>query len=93
MSEKEHSEDKFLSLQTLIAIIILLIYTIAAPLFEKYHFHYMHESGICMIIGVIITLVSMIINPHVRILLKFSPTLLKLYILMMRYFLLLFYLL
>jgi hypothetical protein len=55
----------FLSLQTLVAICILLIYTIAAPLFEKYHFHYMHESGVCMIIGVVITMMAMIINPDV----------------------------
>lgn len=72
MSNQEHSSgdnehiEHFLSLQTLIAIIILLMYTIAAPLFEKYHFHYMHESGVCMIIGVLVTLVAMVINPKVR---------------------------
>ncbi len=54
-----------LSLETLIAIIILLIYTISAPLFEKIHFHYMHESGICMIIGVVITLIAMVLSPEV----------------------------
>ena len=59
----EHTlENAFLSLQTLIAIIMLLMYTIAAPLFEKYHFHYMHESGVCMIIGVIITSKSLSSN-------------------------------
>jgi hypothetical protein len=68
MSGKEHQthEEGFLSLQTLIAILILLVYTVAAPLFEKYHFHYMHESGVCMIIGVIVTLFAMIINPSVN---------------------------
>ena len=56
-----------LSLETLIAIVILLIYTISAPLFEKYHFHYMHESGMCMMIGVIITLVgSFLSNENVK---------------------------
>jgi hypothetical protein len=56
-----------LSLETLIAIIILLFYTISAPLFEKYHFHYMHESGMCMLIGVVITLVAMVLSPEVYI--------------------------
>ena len=67
MSGKENKAEAegFLSLQTLIAILIILIYTIAAPLFEKYHFHYMHESGVCMIIGVVVTLFAMVINPHV----------------------------
>jgi hypothetical protein len=64
-SHETQQSHGFLSLQTLVAICILLIYTIAAPLFEKYHFHYMHESGVCMIIGVIVTIIAMIINPHV----------------------------
>ena len=51
MSEEESGED--LNLVTLLAIVILMIYTVAAPIFEKIHFHYMHESGLCMIIGVI----------------------------------------
>jgi hypothetical protein len=54
-----------LPLETLLAILILLFYTISAPLFEKYHFHYMHESGLCMIIGIIITALAMIISPEV----------------------------
>ena len=54
-----------LPLEALLAIIILLLYTIAAPLFEKYKFHYMHESGLCMLIGIGITVVAMIISPEV----------------------------
>jgi hypothetical protein len=54
-----------LSLETLLAILILLFYTISAPLFEKYHFHYMHESGLCMIIGIVISVLAMIISPEV----------------------------
>jgi hypothetical protein len=60
------SSESHLTLETLIAIIILLIYTISAPIFEKYHFHYMHESGMCMLIGVAVTVVAMIIYPEVR---------------------------
>ncbi len=54
-----------LPLETLLAILILLFYTISAPLFEKYHFHYMHESGMCMLIGIGLSLIAMIINPEV----------------------------
>lgn len=61
----QEGEKGHLSLETLIAIIILLIYTISAPVFEKIHFHYMHESGMCMIIGVIITLIASVISPNV----------------------------
>lgn len=93
MSGKEHQEHEegFLSLQTLIAILILLVYTVAAPLFEKYHFHYMHESGVCMIIGVIVTLLAMIINPSVNSNFNFRITWLILFNLMMKCFSLLSY--
>ena len=57
--------ERHLTLETLIAILILLFYTISAPLFEKYHFHYMHESGLCMLIGVGVTLIAMVISPNV----------------------------
>ena len=42
----------------MVAIIILIFYTIAAPIFQKFNFHYLHESGICMIVGTLIALVS-----------------------------------
>jgi len=56
----------FLSAKTLIAIIILLVHTIASPIFEKFHFHYIHESGISMLLGMIVGLVSIIVSPNVR---------------------------
>ena len=62
MGEEEGGDD--LNLVTLLAIIILMIYTVAAPIFEKVHFHYMHESGLCMIIGVIISLIAVFFDPH-----------------------------
>ena len=34
-------------------------------LFEKYHFHYMHESGLCMLIGIFITLFLRVVSPSV----------------------------
>ena len=57
-------EGQDLNLVTLLAIIILMIYTVSAPIFEKIHFHYMHESGMCMIIGVIISLIAIFFDPH-----------------------------
>ena len=61
---EEESGGEDLNLVTLLAIIILMIYTVAAPIFEKIHFHYMHESGLCMIIGVIVSLIAIFFNPH-----------------------------
>ena len=62
MAEEEGGDN--LNLVTLLAIIILMIYTVAAPIFEKIHFHYMHESGLCMIIGVIVSLIAIFFDPH-----------------------------
>jgi hypothetical protein len=62
---QEFSEGGHLTFETLLAIIILLIYTISAPLFETIHFHYMHESGVIMLLGLAITLVAMVYNPEV----------------------------
>jgi len=59
-----------LSRETLLAILILLFYTISAPLFKKYHFHSLHESGICMIVGLLISFVASAISPEV-IIIKF----------------------
>ena len=62
MEEGGVGED--LNLVTLLTIIILMIYTVSAPIFEKIHFHYMHESGLCMIIGVIVSLIAIFFDPH-----------------------------
>jgi len=48
--------EEHLSLQVLLAVILLVLYVIAAPVFEKVHFHYMHESGMVMLLGIAITL-------------------------------------
>ena len=48
--------EEHLSLQVLLAVILLVLYVIAAPIFEKIHFHYMHESGMVMLLGIAITL-------------------------------------
>jgi len=60
---QEH--QNFLSAKTLIAIIILLVHTIASPIFEKFQIQYIHESGISMLLGMIVGLVSMLVSPNV----------------------------
>ena len=58
-NKQEHnSVSSTLSYKGVVAIIILIFYTIAAPIFQKFNFHYLHESGICMIVGTIIALIS-----------------------------------
>ena len=57
--------DSHFTLETLLFMLILFLYTISAPIFEKFKFHYMHESGMCMILGVIITLLLKLISPDV----------------------------
>ena len=64
MENSFEENDRNLNLDTLIAIIILVIYTVAAPIFDKIHFHYMHESGLCMIIGVLITFLSSLMSSN-----------------------------
>ena len=56
--KKVSSVSSSLSYKGVVAIIILIFYTIAAPVFQKLNFHYLHESGICMIVGTIIALLS-----------------------------------
>lgn len=62
------SEDaqKNLSLGTLILVILLILYAISAPLFHRYKFHYIHETGICMMVGVLVTFIASLIDPDVR---------------------------
>ena len=55
--------EEHLTLEVLIAILVLVLYTIAAPIFEKYHFHYINESGLVMLLGILITLLIKIISP------------------------------
>jgi hypothetical protein len=67
VSENYHiQQNEILSAKTLIAMAILFLYTICSPIFEKFKFHYIHESGMSMILGMIITLIAMIINPLVN---------------------------
>lgn len=48
-------ENESLSLKTLLAVTILLIYIVSGKIFQKFNFHIMHESGLCMILGMIVS--------------------------------------
>jgi hypothetical protein len=59
------ADNDFLTLTTLLAVSILFLYTIAHSIFDKYKFHYIHESGLSMIVGILLTLITMAISPSV----------------------------
>ena len=64
-SNVSEADQSHLTLQTLLSICVLIVYTISSSLFTTYDFHYLSGSGICMIIGLLVTLISMIVNPEV----------------------------
>lgn len=55
-------EGNHLTAETLIAVLVLVFYTIAGSLFKKYEFKYAHESGICMVLGIIVTFFANLFN-------------------------------
>lgn len=59
------SEEGHLTTETLVAVILLMVFVVCGPIFEKIHFHYMHESGVVMLLGVLAALFINLINPHV----------------------------
>ena len=44
-----------LLINTTIAASILLIYILSRPIFKKINFYYIHESGLCMLIGMFLS--------------------------------------
>ena len=62
LNEKE-SEIK-LSLATLVLSLLLICYIISGPLLRKFHIKMIKPSGLIMILGIIITLVTKVINPE-----------------------------
>ena len=57
--------ESHLTTETLLAMILLIIFIVCGPVFEKLHFHYAHESGIVMILGLVITLIVNSFEPEV----------------------------
>ena len=54
-----------LDLEILIAVLLLILYIIASPIFDKYNFHYIHESGLVMLLGIAITLIFKFYIPSI----------------------------
>jgi hypothetical protein len=59
-------ESEVFTITTLFSVCILFLYTISHSIFDKYKFHYVHESGLSMLIGILVTLVAMLISPNVN---------------------------
>ena len=57
------SEHHVLTTETLVAVLLLIIFIICGPIFEKIHFHYMHESGLVMILGILVAAFMNYIDP------------------------------
>ncbi len=58
------SEESHLTTETLLAMITLIVFIITGPLFEKWHFHYAHESGVVMLVGIVLTLIVNYFDPE-----------------------------
>ena len=56
-------EHDNLTFKSLIFLSLLLIYIIGKQIFCKLNIYYLHESGICMILGMIISTISYFISP------------------------------
>ena len=52
-----------LNFKVLIAILLLLIYIVSAPIFLKLKFYLLHQSGLCMLLGMLISLITRFITP------------------------------
>lgn len=59
--DKINNETSYASI---ITTILLFIYVLSPSIFEKYHFHYMHESGMCMVISCIISILDYKLRPE-----------------------------
>lgn len=56
--------EEALTTETLIAVILLIVFILIGPFFEKIHFHYAHESGVVMILGIVAAYIMNQIDPH-----------------------------
>ena len=60
----ENESEIKLSLATLVLSLLLICYIISGPLLRKFHIKMIKPSGLIMILGIIITLVTKVINPE-----------------------------
>ena len=61
---KENESQIELSLETLVLSLLLICYIISGPLLRKFHIKMIKPSGLIMILGIIITLLTKVINPE-----------------------------
>ena len=59
----EESDEMTLSLATLVLSIMLVCYIITGPLLKQYHVKIFRPSGVIMILGIILTLLTKMVNP------------------------------
>lgn len=55
--------ESILGISTIITLLVMIVFTLSASVFEKLHFHYLHESGMCMIIGLVFSCLNYFYNP------------------------------
>ena len=60
----ENESQIELSLETLVLSLLLICYIISGPLLRKFHIKMIKPSGLIMITGIIITLITKVINPE-----------------------------
>ena len=60
----ENESQIELSLATLVLSLLLICYIISGPLLRKFHIKMIKPSGLIMILGIIITLLTKLINPE-----------------------------
>ena len=60
----EEGEEMKLSFATLVLSIMLVCYIIAGPLLKKYGVKILRPSGVIMILGIILTLLTKMVNPY-----------------------------
>ena len=60
----EESDEMTLSLATLVLSIMLICYIIAGPLLKKFNVKILRPSGVIMIFGIILTLLTKMVNPE-----------------------------
>ena len=60
----EEGDEMTLSLATLVLSIMLVCYIIAGPVLRVFRVKFLRPSGVIMILGIIITFLTIIVNPE-----------------------------
>lgn len=67
-------EKDSLSVKSLLAITILLTYITCGSVFKKLHINIIHESGLCMILGILISLIVNLFTSSISLTLRFDDS-------------------